>query len=75
MFVVDDRLRRPAAAVRLAFLAGCLRDLCEQTGGALIVRHGRPEQVVPAVVAEVGASAVHVSADFGVYGRRRDTEV
>ena len=28
--------------------------------------------MVPAVAAEVGAAAVHVTADFGPYGRRRD---
>ncbi len=40
--------------------------------GGLVVRRGRPADVVPGVVAETGATAVHVSADFTPYGARRD---
>jgi deoxyribodipyrimidine photo-lyase len=75
LFVLDDALRRPAGPPRLAFLYRCLRALSAATGGALVVRAGPPEQVVPAVAAEVGAASVHVSADFGPYGRRRDERV
>lgn len=32
----------------------------------------QPEEVVPAVAAEVGASSVHISKDFGPYGVARD---
>src|SRR5687768_4363482 len=72
LFVLDPRLRAPSGSPRLAFLAGCLRDLNERMGGALVIRTGYPEQVVPAVAGEVAAEAVHISADFGVYGRERD---
>ena len=34
-------------------------------GGALVVRTGDPVEVVPALAAEVGAAAVHATADFG----------
>ncbi len=44
-------------------------------GGALVVRHGHPENVVAAVARETDASAVHVSADFGPYGSARDERV
>ena len=75
LFVLDERLRAPSGAARLAFLAGCLRDLQERMSGALVVRSGAPEEVVPTLAAEVAAAAVHVSADFGVYGRERDGAV
>jgi len=75
LFVLDDVLRRPAGAPRLAFLYRCLRELDERMGGRLVVRTGAPEQVVPAVVAEVGATSVHLAADFGPYGARRDAAV
>ena len=41
-------------------------------GGALTVRRGLPENVVPAVARECGATSVHVSADFAPYGAAHD---
>ncbi|MGY1814315.1 cryptochrome/photolyase family protein [Blastococcus sp. SYSU D00820] len=75
LFVLDPRLWEPSGRPRRQFLRNCLADLREATGGALVVREGDPARVVPAVVAEVGASGVHVSADAGPYGRRRDAAV
>ncbi|MEW6152900.1 MAG: deoxyribodipyrimidine photo-lyase [Actinomycetota bacterium] len=75
LFVVDDRLWGPSGDNRRAWLARTLAALDEQAGGRLVVRHGRPEQVVPALVREVEAEAVYVSADFGPYGRGRDGAV
>lgn len=73
LFVLDPALLRGAGPVRTAFLIRCLRTLDESTGGRLVVRHGDPATVVPTVAAEAGAEAVYVSADFGPYGRARDT--
>jgi hypothetical protein len=78
LFVLDDALRRPSGAPRIAFLYRTLRALDEQLrehGGALTVRHGRPENIVPAVARECGAASVHISADFGPYGAARDQRV
>jgi deoxyribodipyrimidine photo-lyase len=75
LFVLDDALRGPSGAPRLAFLYRCLRELSDATGGALRVVRGRPELVVPRVVARSGASSVHVSSDHGPYGRARDDRV
>lgn len=80
LFVLDPVLLRAAEATpRLAFLLRSLRaldaELRRSYGGGLIVRTGDPGQVVPAVAAEVAAGQVHVSADFGPYGARRDAEV
>ncbi len=75
LFVLDDRLRDPAGAARLAFLYGCLRDLQVRTDGALRVVRGRPQQVLADVVARTGAESVHVSSDHGPYGRARDEQV
>ena len=61
-----------AGAPRLAYLAQSLRALDEALGGRLVVRHGGPRDVVPAVADEVGAGAVHVTAATEPYGRRRD---
>ena len=72
LFVVDPVLWATAGAPRLAYLAASLRALDESLGGRLVVRHGRARDVVPAVMAEVGAAAVHVTAATEPYGRRRD---
>jgi deoxyribodipyrimidine photo-lyase len=75
LFVVDPLLWSRSGQVRRAYLSASLAALDESLGGALVVRHGDPRSAVPAVVAEVGAGTVHVAADFGPYGRRRDDEV
>jgi len=75
LFVLDDALRGPSGAPRLAFLYRCLRELEERTDGRLRVLTGRPEQVVPRVAREVAATAVHISSDHGPYGRERDERV
>ncbi|GAB3356891.1 deoxyribodipyrimidine photo-lyase [Modestobacter lapidis] len=75
VFVFDDRLWGPAGAPRRRFLLDCLDDLRTATDGALVLRHGDPARVVPQLAAEVGAASVHVSADPGPYGRRRDAAV
>jgi deoxyribodipyrimidine photo-lyase len=75
VFVFDGRLWGPAGAPRRRFLLDCLDDLRTATDGSLVLRSGDPAQVLPRLAAEVGASSVHVSADTGPYGRRRDEEV
>ncbi|SFC31388.1 deoxyribodipyrimidine photo-lyase [Nocardioides terrae] len=78
LFVLDPGLLKPSGPARTAFLLRSLRALDDDLrahGGRLVVRHGRPEDVVPAVAGEVGAAAAHVSEDFGPYGRVRDERV
>ncbi len=75
VFVLDDALRGPAGPVRLAFLYRCLRALDEAMDGKLCVRVGDPATVVPELAEQVAASSVHVSADYGPYGRARDEKV
>jgi deoxyribodipyrimidine photo-lyase len=75
LFVLDPALTRPSGAPRLAFLAGCLAELRNRTGGALVVRSGDPVEEVPRLAAEAGAGEVFATADFGPYGRRRDEAV
>ncbi len=74
LFVVDPAFRG-AGAPRQAFLREALQALDDSMNGALVYRHGHPTDVVPALVAEVGATVVHVSRDDGPYGRRRDAAV
>ncbi|WP_408898902.1 cryptochrome/photolyase family protein [Nocardioides sp. R1-1] len=78
LFVLDDALLSPSGAPRRAFLLRTLRALdrdLRRHGPGLVVRSGRPEDVVPALAAEVDAASVQVSADFGPYGAARDHRV
>ena len=79
LFVLDPALLSSAGPVRGAWLQACLRsidaDLRSGGGPGLSVYRGRPSQVLPDVARSVGAGSVHISADFGPYGRRRDARV
>jgi len=75
LFVVDPRLWDPAGPPRRAWLVRSLRALDAAVGGRLVVRQGDPAVVVPRLAAQVDAAAVHVTADAGPYGRRRDDAV
>jgi len=78
LFVLDDALLERAGAARTVFLLRSLRSLdadLRRHGPGLVVRRGRPEDVVPALARETGATSVHVSADFAPYGAVRDERV
>ncbi|MEQ0560660.1 deoxyribodipyrimidine photo-lyase [Amycolatopsis sp. NEAU-NG30] len=75
LYVLDDVLLTPSGAPRTAFLLGCLEKLNDQLGGRLMLVHGDPATEVVRAAREIGAAAVHVSADAGPYGRRRDAAV
>ncbi|MFE6506902.1 cryptochrome/photolyase family protein [Nocardioides sp. NPDC057767] len=73
LFVLDPRLA--GTGPRWGRLLASLAALHEETGGALVIRHGDPAEIVPRVAAEAGASQVHVSTETTPYGRRRDAAV
>ncbi|KIQ13795.1 cryptochrome/photolyase family protein [Rhodococcus sp. MEB064] len=75
LFVLDEHLLGPSGPARRDVLFRSLTALNEQLGGRLLVVEGDPVTAVPAVAKAVGADAVHVSEDFGPYGRRRDDAV
>jgi deoxyribodipyrimidine photo-lyase len=78
LFVLDPALWGPAGPSRRAYLGASLRALdasLRQRGAGLSVVRGDPVRRVVLAAREVGASRVHVAADFGPYGRRRDEEV
>lgn len=74
-YVLDPRLAASSGQRRLAYLYDALRDLHAALDGRLLVTRGRPEKRIPALVKEIGASAVHVSGDFTPFGTRRDDAV
>ena len=74
-FVIDPVLWDASGPIRRAYLTASLRALDASIGGRLLVRHGDPAAVIPALATEVGAASVHIAADFGPYGSARDLAV
>lgn len=75
VFVIDPALVRYSGSARLAFMYRSLRALNESMDGQLIVRHGSPEDAIPALAEETSADEVVVSRDYAPYGRLRDAAV
>ena len=74
-FVLDPRLEKSSGQRRLQFLGDSLRRLRDDLNGRLLVIRGRPEERIPLIAKEIGASSVHVSQDFTPFGHRRDERV
>ena len=74
-YVLDPRLKATSGPRRLQYLYDALRDLRDSLDGTLLITRGRPERRIPALVKAIGATAVHMSADFSPFGRRRDEAV
>ena len=75
LFVLDDTLLTPAGPPRRTFLYRCLRELDAALEGKLLLVHGNPVDVLPRIARAVQATSVHISADYGPYGSRRDAAV
>jgi deoxyribodipyrimidine photo-lyase len=73
LFVLDPALWGPAGPSRRAYLTASLRAL--RADVPVDVVEGDPVRRVVEAAQEVGASSVHVAADFNPYGRRRDEAV
>ncbi len=77
LFVLDDAIlgSRFAAPNRISFLLDSLRDLdqsLKRRGARLFVRRGDPVREAVAVARSAGAVAIHASADWSAYARRRE---
>jgi deoxyribodipyrimidine photo-lyase len=80
LFVFDPAiLASPnTGAPRVTFLLKALEALdrsLRERGGRLLIRHGRPKDVLPGVVRAFGAAGVTCNADYSPYARRRDAAV
>ena len=78
LFVLDPALWGPAGPSRRAYLADSLRALDAQLrerGTRLSVVRGDPVGRVAQAAKAVGAERVHIAADHGPYGERRDRAV
>ncbi len=79
-FVLDPAILtgRFASGPRTAFMLDALRELRDavrERGGVLAIRHGRPEEELPRLAAELGAEAVYWASDATPYAMARDRGV
>ncbi len=75
LFVVDPVIYSPAGSFRKQHLIAHLRALDEQLrerGGRLRIATGTPDRVIPALVGEIGADAVHWNRDTTPFAVARD---
>jgi len=75
LFNIDSKVFDPASEKQKIYQNCSLRKLNEAIQGNLLIRYGRPEDVVLEVALKAKASAVHISEDFEPYGRKRDNSV
>jgi deoxyribodipyrimidine photo-lyase len=80
VYCLDPRLLsgRHASGPRTQFLLECLADLRDslrRRGSTLVVRHGRPEQVLPELARTLEASRVFWTGDVSPFATRRDRAV
>lgn len=80
VFVLDPffDISPNTGAARWAFLFDGLRALdadLRARGSRLIVRRGKPEQVLAAMLEETGALGVFAEEDYSPYARRRDGRI
>lgn len=80
-FIFDDRLLtggRFTSPRRTSFMLGCLKSLRQDLrdlGADLILRRGRPEEEIPWLATEAGATTVHWTEDFSPFATGRDRRV
>jgi len=78
LFVFDDSVLDHAGAPRVSYLLDALAELrtwYREQGGDLLVRHGDPREVVPAVADAVEADRVVWNRDYSGLARQRDAAV
>jgi deoxyribodipyrimidine photo-lyase len=78
VFVLDETVLTHAGRPRVAFLLdalAALREWYRARGSDLLVAHGDPSAVVPALAREYGADRVTWNDDYSGLARRRDAAV
>ncbi len=80
VFVFDTTILEPLKSDdrRIAFIQDCLTSLQAQlarAGGRLIVLHGEPQQVIPALAKQLNIQAVFINRDYEPQALERDKRI
>jgi deoxyribodipyrimidine photo-lyase len=75
VFILDPAFSSQSPRRRDFLYAGCTRSINElrKRGSYLVIRKGKPVDVLRQLFDEVKADAIHAEEDFTPYARRRDT--
>lgn len=79
LFIFDERVYKSqrAGAPRMAFMLKALAALdanLRQHGSRLVIRMGRPLEVLQAIITETNAAALYFNVDYTPYARERDAQ-
>ncbi len=78
LFILDPALLSNPHANRDYFLFDALHALDEdlrEKGSRLILRRGKPIEVLSALVKKIGAKLISAEADYSPYAKKRDNEI
>ena len=80
LFIFDTHILStlPPDDRRVAFIDACLDDLqrqLQQAGSGLIVCHGTPQQIIPAIARQLNVEAVFAGSDYEPQAKERDQQV
>jgi deoxyribodipyrimidine photo-lyase len=78
LYVLDEESSRPLGGAARWWLAGSLRALDQELcriGGRLVLRRGAAARLVPALAADIGASAVYWNRRYDSAGVMVDSEI
>lgn len=78
LFVIDPRLVNSGADKRINFMRSGLvaldQDLLKR-GSRLIIRYGKPEELIPELSRQLARASVFAEEDFTPFSRRRDRKL
>jgi deoxyribodipyrimidine photo-lyase len=78
LFILDEALLKQSSSKRNSYLFAALnlleRDLISR-GSRLIVRHGKPLEILPAFIDESKSENVYAQRDYSPYAFRRDSAI
>lgn len=80
VFILDPGIlkNKKTGSRRVAFLLGCLRSLeknIEHLGSQLVLRLGKPQEIIPELAEDLDAQEVYWNNDYESYSKERDGSV
>ena len=80
LFIIDKEIinSKRVGAPRMKFMLNALTSLdkrLQEYGTNLLVRHGKPEEIIPELVEETGAKALYFNRDYSPYATERDNQI
>jgi deoxyribodipyrimidine photo-lyase len=78
LFILDNELLKQSSPRRNAFLMAALHHLGEDLrshGSRLIIRHGKPDDILANIFSESNAQHVYAQKDYSPYALKRDNQI